>query len=116
MGWKVMVPAHPPDFALKSASVYRIEVAAATFLGLYLVAMALVLALYNRAFSEIGVNGLKAQELANLAQQDAIRGQDAKFEALWTGLEEVSEAVEQSLEELKEQKQKLEDLEDSPGS
>ena len=38
--WKVKVPPEVPDFALNAAAIYRIEVGAATFLGLYLVAMA----------------------------------------------------------------------------
>lgn len=107
VAWKVDVPAHPPDFALKSASVYRIEVGAACFLGLYLVVMTFVLALHNRGFSEIGVNGLRAQELANIAQQDAIRGQDEQVEALRTGLERVSGAVERTFEQLKSEMDEL---------
>jgi len=107
VAWKVEVPAHPPNFALKSPSVYRIEVGAACFLGLYLVVMTFVLALHNRGFSEIGVNGLRAQEIANIAQQNAIRGQDEQVEALRAGLEQVSGAVEKTFEQLKSEMDEL---------
>lgn len=62
---------------------------------------------HNRGFSEIGVNGLRAQELANIAQQDAIRGQDEQVEALRTGLERVSGAVERTFEQLKSEMDEL---------
>ena len=40
--------------------------ACAIFIGLYLVAMAFVLALQNRAFTEIGAGGMRARSLADL--------------------------------------------------
>lgn len=49
---------------------------AAAFLGLYLMIMAFVLALNNRGFSEIGVNGLRAQDMAGASHQDAIQAFD----------------------------------------
>jgi hypothetical protein len=82
VAWRVHVPSDVPDFALKAEAVYRVEVGAGTFLGLYLVMMAFVLALNNRGFSEIGVNGLKAQDMANKAQQDAIQGHEESLEIL----------------------------------
>jgi hypothetical protein len=89
VAWKVHVPAKVPDFALKAEAIYRIEVGAATFLGLYLVTMAFVLALNNRGFSEIGVNGLKAQDMANKAQQDAIQSHEDSLEILGEMVDDV---------------------------
>jgi len=43
--WRVDIPMKVPDFALKAEMIYRVEVGAGTFLGFYLVTMALVLAL-----------------------------------------------------------------------
>lgn len=98
---KVSVPGRPPSIALKSPSVYRIEIGVASFVGLYLVAMALVLALHNRAFTEIGMNGLKAQEVANEQQQEAIRGQEDQFDAVWDAVDGMGDEVVRSLDELK---------------
>lgn len=49
LAWKVAVPEQVPDLALQAEAIYRIEVGAAAFLGLYLTAMAFVLSLNNRA-------------------------------------------------------------------
>jgi hypothetical protein len=84
VAWKVSVPHPVPNFALNAEAIYRIEVGAAAFLAFYLVEMAFVLALNNRGFSEIGVNGLKAQDMANRAQQDAIQEHEESLEILWT--------------------------------
>lgn len=60
----VTPPSEVPAFALKAVAVYRVEVGAAVFFGLYLATMALVLAMHNRAFTEIGSGGVRAQDLA----------------------------------------------------
>jgi hypothetical protein len=65
-GATVTVPAGVPGFALQSTAVYRLEVGAAIFLGLYFVAMAFVLALRNRAFTEISTDGIRAESLGEL--------------------------------------------------
>jgi hypothetical protein len=83
VAWRVEVPPEVPDFALRAAVVYRVEVGAATFLGLYLVAMAFVLALNNRGFSEIGVNGVRAQDINSSAHQSAIKEHERQLEMLW---------------------------------
>jgi hypothetical protein len=83
VAWNVEVPSEVPDFALQAAFVYRVEVGAATFLGLYLVAMAFVLALNNRGFSEIGVSGVKAQDIDSNAHQSAIAEHQRQLEMLW---------------------------------
>ena len=49
VGTTVEVPADIPAVALQAAPVYRMEVGGALFAGLYLVTMAIVLALHNRA-------------------------------------------------------------------
>lgn len=110
VAWKVSVPGQVPDFALKAAPVYRIEIGAAIFLGLYLVAMAFVLALNNRGFSEIGVNGLKAQDMANKAQQDAIQGHQESLEILGNVIERLEGSTEESIRDLK---RRLENVEKS---
>ena len=60
----VATPADVPSVALRAVPVYRVEVGAAVFFGLYLAAMALVLAMHNRAFTELGTGGVRAQDLA----------------------------------------------------
>jgi hypothetical protein len=62
----VAPPADIPSFALQAAPVYRVEVGAAVFLGLYLATMALVLAMHNRGFTEMGTGGIRARDLAEL--------------------------------------------------
>jgi hypothetical protein len=65
----VATPADVPSVALRAVPVYRVEVGAAVFFGLYLAAMALVLAMHNRAFTELGTSGIGASGLA--AERDA---------------------------------------------
>jgi hypothetical protein len=108
LAWKVAVPKQVPDFALKAEAIYRIEIGAAAFLGLYLVIMAFVLSLNNRGFSEIGVNGLKAQDMANRAQQDAIRSHEKTLEALKTAFEALEDSTEEAVEDLEERLDALE--------
>lgn len=103
LAWKVAVPAQVPDFALKAEAIYRIEVGAAAFLGLYLVTMAFALALNNRGFSEIGVHGLKAQDITNTANQADTRSNDESFEALASAIgatEKLVQEVEARLENI----------------
>jgi len=69
-GATVATPADVPSIALRAVPVYRVEVGAAVFFGLYLAAMALVLAMHNRAFTELGTGGVRAQGLA-AAEEDA---------------------------------------------
>jgi len=97
MAWKVEVPPAVPDFALNAAAIYRVEVGAAAFLGLYLVAMAFVLALNNRGFSEIGVHGLKAQDIK--AQQDTVQEHENQLKMLWQVVETLEASTNESTEE-----------------
>jgi hypothetical protein len=65
--------------------VYRVEVGAAVFFGLYLATTAFAFALHNRAFTEVGTDGFKAQDLA------AVEEEKVYFEEMATDLmEEVS--------------------------
>jgi hypothetical protein len=57
VGARVPVPAEVPGVALQAVAVYRLEVGGAIFVGLYVITMAFVLALQNRAFTEIGTGG-----------------------------------------------------------
>jgi hypothetical protein len=109
VAWKVSIPAPVPDFALRAEAVYRIEVGASTFMGLYVLTMALVLALNNRGFSEIGVNGLKAQDMANKAQQDAIQSHEKSLEILGGTVDEIGVSTEASIRELQARFKTLED-------
>lgn len=116
VAWKVSVPEQVPDFALKAAPVYRIEVGAAAFLAFYLVTMAFVLALNNRGFSEIGVNGLKAQDMANKAQQDAIQGHQESLEILGNVIEALENSTEESIRDLKTRLENVEKSQSTKGS
>jgi hypothetical protein len=86
-------PADIPAVALRAAVVYRVEVGAAVFFGFYLATMALVLAMHNRAFTELGTGGIKARDLAS-------------FEAT-----NRDEFVLESLEEIREQLTRQEERE-----
>jgi hypothetical protein len=66
----VVPPGDVPAFALRASSVYRVEVGAAVFFGIYIAAMALVLAMHNRGFTELGTGGMRAQDLAALQGAD----------------------------------------------
>ncbi len=70
----VAIPADLPSVALRAVPVYRVEVGAAVFFGLYLGAMALVLAMHNRAFTELGTGGVRARDL--------VVAEDAYFEEM----------------------------------
>jgi hypothetical protein len=63
VGATVAVPIEIPAVALRSGAVYRLEVGGAIFVGLYFVAMAFVLALRNRGFTEIGTDGIRAESM-----------------------------------------------------
>ena len=65
-GVTVAVPSDVPAVALQAPAVYRLEVGGAIFVGLYVVTMAFVLALQNRAFTDIGTDGVRAQSLSDL--------------------------------------------------
>jgi hypothetical protein len=68
----VSPPVDVPSVALRAVPVYRVEVGAVVFIGLYLAAMALVLAMHNRGFTEIGTGGMKAQGLAGVSEDEFV--------------------------------------------
>ena len=64
----VTPPVNVPAVALQAPVIYRVEVGAAVFLGIYLATMAFALALQNRDFTEIGAGGIRARELSEASQ------------------------------------------------
>jgi hypothetical protein len=86
---RVATPAEIPGFALQAAPVYRMETGAATFVGFYLLAMALVLALHNRGFTEIGMSGVKAQDLGGAADHRMFAEQKGVIENTKRAIEEI---------------------------
>jgi hypothetical protein len=85
----VTPPTDVPAVALRAASVYRVEVGAVVFLGLYLATMAFALALQNRGFTEIGSSGVRAQDLATAVER--VASEDASMELLTDLIEEVDD-------------------------
>jgi hypothetical protein len=85
----VTPPAEVPAVALRAIPVYRVEVGAAVFLGLYIATMALALALQNRAFTEIGTGGVRAQDLATASER--VASDDAAMEVLMDLSKEVND-------------------------
>jgi hypothetical protein len=63
LGASVRIPDPIPAVALQAVPVYRLEVATACFVVLYLVAIAFFLALDGRGFVEFGTRGLKAAQV-----------------------------------------------------
>jgi ABC-type multidrug transport system fused ATPase/permease subunit len=83
----VALPTAIPGVALQAAPVYRLEVGGAIFVGLYLVAMSFVLALQNRAFTEIGTGGMRARSLVDLPT--TLRTHERALEGLLEVLDEI---------------------------
>jgi hypothetical protein len=72
-------PTEIPTVALRAEAVYRVEVGAAVFFGLYVAPMAFALALQNRGFTEIGSGGIRAQDLATASE--SVASEDASMES-----------------------------------
>jgi hypothetical protein len=93
IGFAVAVSATPPadipTLALRATAVYRVEVGAAVFFGLYLATMAFALALQNRGFTDIGTGGIRARDLAAVSE-DAV-AEDVSMELLSEVMGEVRE-------------------------
>jgi hypothetical protein len=102
VAWTVAVPSPAPNFALKASAIYRIEIGTAAFLGIYLVGMAFALALNNRGFTDIGTSGLKAQDIANRAQQRGIEEQRKALDGMSTMVGDLEDFVEESFAGLNE--------------
>jgi hypothetical protein len=88
----VALPEDIPSFALRATPVYRVEVGTAVFFSFYLATMALVLAMHNRGFTEIGTNGFRARDLAVTSKD--LAAEDFATELL----EEVGEQIEKLME------------------
>ncbi|MGN6257378.1 MAG: hypothetical protein ACTHN3_06475 [Solirubrobacterales bacterium] len=81
VAWKAAVPAQVPDFALKAEALYRIE---------------------------IGVNGLKAQDMANEAQQSAIEAYEESLDSLQRMIDALAISTGESVEDLTDRLEALE--------
>ncbi|HEX4753684.1 MAG TPA: hypothetical protein VH268_12355 [Solirubrobacterales bacterium] len=86
-GATIAAPADIPDVALKAVVIYRLEVGGAVFIGVYIAAMAFALALQNRAFTEIGSSGVRAQDMSSISQ--AMVMQEVSMEFLWEMVHEM---------------------------
>ena len=89
-------PAEIPSFALQAEPVYRLEIGAAVFAGIYFASMALVLALNNRAFSEIGMSGVKAHDLVDDEEKRVVREGKEAITALRAMVEKLDELADSS--------------------
>lgn len=110
----VQVPAPVPDFALKAAPVYRLEVGAACFAAFYLAAMALVLALDGRGFAEVGTRGLRAVEVVHSTDEQAVSfSESVKLNReMAEKLEQTNAALESTVRTMRKQEKRLADLEE----
>ena len=91
VGTTVAVPADIPAVALQAAPVYRMEVGGALFAGLYLAAIAIVLAFHNRGFSEIRTDGVRAHDLGRLPE--AVAADRRMFDDLATLIAELKKGA-----------------------
>jgi hypothetical protein len=89
VAWRAAVPPEIPAFALQAAPVYRVEVGAAVFAAAYLGSTALVLALDNRAFSDISTSGFRAQAIIE-TQDRGLFKQRRRVERLIEDLESLN--------------------------
>jgi hypothetical protein len=85
----VTPPSEVPGIALQAGSVYRVEVGLVVFAALYVVTVALALALHNRGFTEIGTGGVKAQNLAAASRSEGL--EDATMELVEEVVREVGD-------------------------
>jgi hypothetical protein len=108
------VPDPVPDFALQAASVYRLEVSAASFVVLYLATMAIFLALDGRGFAELGTRGLRATEVVSVAdaQRRTFADQLMLIRDMEKDLEEAKAALHDATDRLNEQEQRVRRLEE----
>jgi len=107
------VPDPVPDFALQAASVYRLEVSAASFVVLYLATMAVFLALDGRGFAELGTRGVRATEVVPVAdaQRRTFADQLMLIRDMEKDLEEAKAALHDATDRLNEQEQRVRHLE-----
>jgi hypothetical protein len=76
--------------ALQAVPVYRLEVGGAIFLGIYLVGMAFILSLQNRAFTEFGSGAVRARNLTDLP--DALLKQERVLSVLLNAIAEIGDS------------------------
>lgn len=98
VAWATEPPSEVPSFALRAAAVYRLEFGAAVFAAIHLIAMALVLALNNRAFSEIGTGGIRAQDVSG-EQRQTYQGQQRQLDSVVRAVSELQLKVRRDASE-----------------
>ncbi len=85
----VAMPSQVPSFALRASAIYRLETGAASFLGFYLAAMAVVLSLHNRGFTEIGMRGISARDPGGDARHRRLVEQEGVGQKMEKAIEEM---------------------------
>lgn len=105
----VQIPEPVPDFALQAAAIYRLEVGGASFVVLYLAAMAFVLALDGRGFAELGTKGLRPTEVVQAANEQEVTLAEHLnlIRDMEENLENVEAAQQVSVDRLNVQEQRL---------
>lgn len=108
------VPASVPDFALRAAAVYQLEVGAACFAVFYLAAMAFTLALDGRGFAEFGTRGLRATRVTKGAnrEQAMLTKQIELNHEIKERLQQTDAAIRSAVETLNRQETRLARLEE----
>ncbi|HET7121382.1 MAG TPA: hypothetical protein VFI17_09055 [Solirubrobacterales bacterium] len=106
IGVTATVPPDLPVFALRSRSLYQVEVAGGCFLVFYIPLLAFVLALNGRGFTQLGPRGLKAEQVVN-HQQLALKGQEERIESLKDDVGLTAAALRAVYEQLREDVKEL---------
>lgn len=109
----VRVPTTVPDYALRAAAVYRLEVGAACFVVLYLAAMAFFLALDGRGFIELGGKGLRTEQIIRGAGDEqlvTLANQMKLIRNSGNNLLEMEAALHRAATHVEEQVQRLHEL------
>ena len=108
------VPEPVPDLALNSPEIYRLEIATAFSVILYLATMAVVLALRGEGFAEFGTRGLKAATVIGPTareQQEASSRQLKLVDEAERRMEELTADLKSLREKVDSQQVRLEELE-----
>jgi hypothetical protein len=81
-----------PAYALEASIVYKIEIALAIFVALYIAVITLRLAWYGRTFTRVGASGAEIPDLSLVqAGVDHARNAERQIQSLQARLEKVTE-------------------------
>lgn len=108
-------PAAVPDYALRAAAVYRLEVGGACFVVVYLMAIAFFLALDGRGFVELGTKGLKVERIVGEADDEQVMTVDEHLMSIRNTrktLKRFEAALDNVIEDQAAQGKRLRDLEE----